>query len=37
MINIFLLSLNIDVLSDFYIYKKYSFGVYGGFGIGYFY
>ncbi|MGL2833380.1 outer membrane beta-barrel protein [Helicobacter pylori] len=36
-INTSLLSLNADVLSDFYTYKKYSFGVYGGLGIGYFY
>ncbi len=36
-INTSLLSLNIDALSDFYTYKKYSFGVYGGLGIGYFY
>ncbi|GAA7037864.1 hypothetical protein VN0301_07140 [Helicobacter pylori] len=36
-INTSLLSLNVDVLSDFYTYKKYSFGVYGGLGIGYFY
>ncbi|CAK00127.1 outer membrane beta-barrel protein [Helicobacter acinonychis] len=35
--NTSLLSLNIDALSDFYTYKKYSFGVYGGVGIGYFY
>ncbi|WP_104747652.1 outer membrane beta-barrel protein [Helicobacter cetorum] len=31
-----LLSLNADVLSDFYTYKKYSFGVYAGLGVGYF-
>ncbi|WP_104713436.1 outer membrane beta-barrel protein [Helicobacter cetorum] len=30
-----LLSLNVDVLSDFYTYQKYSFGAYFGLGVGY--
>ncbi|AFI05275.1 outer membrane beta-barrel protein [Helicobacter cetorum] len=32
-----LLSVNVDVLSNFYTYKKFSLGVYGGLGIGNFY